>query len=81
MLQGVDLSGTVALAEAINIPVIASGGVAGIEDIKAIKEVESSGICGVVVGRALYDGRINIEEALKIAGFRSQGSGKKNERA
>jgi phosphoribosylformimino-5-aminoimidazole carboxamide ribotide isomerase len=70
MLQGVDLSGTIALAEAINIPVIASGGVAGIEDIKAIKEVESSGICGVVVGRALYDGRINIEEALKVSGGR-----------
>jgi phosphoribosylformimino-5-aminoimidazole carboxamide ribotide isomerase len=68
MLQGVDLSGTAALAEAINIPVIASGGVAGIEDIKAIKEIAASGVCGVVVGRALYDGRIDIEEALKLVG-------------
>jgi phosphoribosylformimino-5-aminoimidazole carboxamide ribotide isomerase len=68
MLQGVDLSGTKLLAESVNIPVIASGGVAGIEDIKAVKDIESSGVCGVVVGRALYDGRIDIEEALKIAG-------------
>jgi len=67
MLQGVDLSGTTSLAKAINIPVIASGGVAGIDDIKAIKAIEEAGVCGVVVGRALYDGRINIEEALKIA--------------
>mgnify|MGYP001600435692 CR=1 FL=1 len=67
MLQGVDLFGTKTLAEAVDIPVIASGGVAGIEDIKAIKAIENSGVCGVVVGRALYDGRINIEEALRIA--------------
>lgn len=67
MLGGVDLSGTKILAESVNIPVIASGGVAGIEDIKAIKALESTGICGVVVGRALYDGRINIEEALELA--------------
>ena len=67
MLQGVDLSGTKTLAESINIPVIASGGVAGIEDIKAIKAIEGSGVCGVIVGRALYDCRINIEEALANA--------------
>ncbi len=67
MLGGVDLSGTKILAESVNIPVIASGGVAGIEDIKAIKALENTGICGVVVGRALYDGRINIEEALELA--------------
>lgn len=68
MLQGVDLSGTKSLAESINIPVIASGGVADIEDIKAIKAIEGSGVCGVVVGRALYDGRIDIKQALAVAG-------------
>jgi len=73
MLQGVDLSGTESLAKSINIPVIASGGVAGIEDIKAIKAIEKAGVCGVVVGRALYDGRINIEEALKVSADGYQG--------
>jgi phosphoribosylformimino-5-aminoimidazole carboxamide ribotide isomerase len=68
MLQGVDLSGSKLLAESINIPVIASGGVSGIEDIKAIKAIENSGVCGVVVGRALYDGRINIKDAIAVAG-------------
>lgn len=68
LLGGVDLEGTKKLAESINIPVIASGGVAGIEDINAIKKIETSGVCGVVVGRALYDGRIDIDDALRIAG-------------
>lgn len=67
MLGGVDLSGTKTLAESVKIPVIASGGVSGMDDIKAVKALEKSGICGVVVGRAIYDGRIDIDEALKIA--------------
>lgn len=67
MLQGTDLSGTKALAQSINIPVIASGGVGNIEDIKAVKAIEEFGVCGVVVGRAIYDGRVNAEDALAIA--------------
>ncbi len=67
MLQGIDLSGTKLLAASVNIPIIASGGVAGIADIKAVKAIADKGVCGVVVGRALYDGKINIAEALKIA--------------
>lgn len=67
MLQGADLSGTKTLAQSINIPVIASGGVGNIEDIKAVKAIKQFGVCGVVVGRALYDGRVNAEEALAIA--------------
>lgn len=67
MLGGVDLSGTKILAQSVNIPVIASGGVAGMEDIKAVKALEEYGVCGVVAGRAIYDGRIDIEQALKIA--------------
>ncbi|NIK88197.1 phosphoribosylformimino-5-aminoimidazole carboxamide ribotide isomerase [Rhizomicrobium palustre] len=66
LLKGVNVGATAALAAALTIPVIASGGVGGIEDIKAL--VAEPNIEGVVVGRALYDGRIDPAEALKIAG-------------
>jgi phosphoribosylformimino-5-aminoimidazole carboxamide ribotide isomerase len=64
-LQGVNVAATAALARATAIPVIASGGVAGIEDIRALKA--AGGIAGVVIGRALYDGRIDAKAALEIA--------------
>lgn len=66
-LAGVNVEATAALAEASAIPVIASGGVAGIGDIKALKAAHEN-IEGVIIGRALYDGRIDPAEALKIAG-------------
>ena len=62
-----DISRDGALADAAAIPVIASGGVAGIEDIRALKAAHDN-IEGVIIGRALYDGRIDPAEALKIAG-------------
>ncbi len=62
LLGGIDIEGTRNLAESINIPVIASGGVAGIEDIKAVKSLEKYGVSGVIVGRALYDGKVTAEE-------------------
>ncbi|WP_169543517.1 1-(5-phosphoribosyl)-5-[(5-phosphoribosylamino)methylideneamino]imidazole-4-carboxamide isomerase [Sneathiella aquimaris] len=65
-LQGVNVEATAALAEAISIPVIASGGVASIDDIRNLLAVQSSGIEGVIIGRALYDGRIDPAEALKM---------------
>ncbi|HWU25278.1 MAG TPA: 1-(5-phosphoribosyl)-5-[(5-phosphoribosylamino)methylideneamino]imidazole-4-carboxamide isomerase [Rhizomicrobium sp.] len=65
MLQGVNLEATVALADCVRIPVIASGGVASIHDIKAI--ADSANISGVIIGRALYDGRIDPRAALDIA--------------
>jgi phosphoribosylformimino-5-aminoimidazole carboxamide ribotide isomerase len=64
-LQGVDVAATVALARAVKTPVIASGGVAGIADIAALKA--AGGIAGVVIGRALYDGRIEPRAALEVA--------------
>lgn len=67
-LQGVNAEATAALADAISIPVIASGGVAGIEDVKRLKTLAHTGIEGVIIGRALYDGRIDPAEALEIAG-------------
>lgn len=65
-LTGVNVGATSALAEALAIPVIASGGVASVEDIKALQGAHKN-IEGVIIGRALYDGRIDPSEALKAA--------------
>jgi phosphoribosylformimino-5-aminoimidazole carboxamide ribotide isomerase len=67
-LQGVNAEATAELADAISIPVIASGGVAGIEDVRRLKALSHTGIEGVIIGRALYDGRIDPAEALELAG-------------
>lgn len=67
MLQGVNAEATAALARAVSIPVIASGGVGGIADVEQLKR-SGAGIAGVVIGRALYDGRITPAEALAAAG-------------
>lgn len=63
MMQGVNVEATVELAEAIHIPVIASGGVTDINDIKRLCATDEEGIVGVVVGRALYEGTIDLAEA------------------
>jgi phosphoribosylformimino-5-aminoimidazole carboxamide ribotide isomerase len=68
MLGGVNLEATVALARALTTPVIASGGVASLDDIAALKAVAAEGIEGVIIGRALYDGRIDPAAALALAG-------------
>jgi phosphoribosylformimino-5-aminoimidazole carboxamide ribotide isomerase len=65
-MQGPNVEETVKLAEQLTTPIIASGGISGIDDIKKYKEVELSGISGVVIGRALYDGAIVPKEALKL---------------
>ena len=67
-LQGVNLAATHALARAVEVPVIASGGVASLEDIAALKALADPGIAGVICGRALYDGRIDPARALALAG-------------
>jgi len=66
MLKGLNLDATIALAEAISIPVIASGGLASIDDIKALLEPRAKKLQGAIAGRALYDGRLDAEEALKL---------------
>jgi phosphoribosylformimino-5-aminoimidazole carboxamide ribotide isomerase len=63
MMQGVNVEATVELASAIHIPVIASGGVTDINDIKHLCATDEEGIVGVVVGRALYEGTIDLAEA------------------
>src|SRR5471032_693736 len=65
LLQGVNVTATAALARALSIPVIASGGVGSIVDIDALVEAKEPNIAGVVVGRALYDGRIDAAAALR----------------
>jgi phosphoribosylformimino-5-aminoimidazole carboxamide ribotide isomerase len=67
LLQGVNVKATAALAEALSIPVIASGGVGSIADIAALVVAKQPNIEGVVVGRALYDGRIDPAAALAMA--------------
>lgn len=67
MQTGVNVEGTEKLAEAIEIPVIASGGVATLEDIKRLLPLEKTGIAGVIVGKALYSGAIALEEAIHLA--------------
>lgn len=66
-MQGANIAETVALAESITTPVIASGGVSSIDDITGYKAVENSGIEGVIIGRALYDGAIKAKEALAVS--------------
>ncbi len=67
-LQGVNVAATAALAEAVSIPVIASGGVSSLDDIAALLAVEDRGIEGVICGRALYDGRVDPKSALALVG-------------
>lgn len=68
MMSGVNVESTVNLARAINIPVIASGGITNLDDVRALGEVASEGIMGAVIGRALYEGTLDLAEALKLAG-------------
>ncbi|MCG7347473.1 1-(5-phosphoribosyl)-5-[(5-phosphoribosylamino)methylideneamino]imidazole-4-carboxamide isomerase [Sphingomonas sp. ACRSK] len=65
LLKGCNVAATAALAAEVGIPVIASGGVAGIEDIHQLRG--KPGIEGVITGRALYDGRLDLAEALRVA--------------
>jgi phosphoribosylformimino-5-aminoimidazole carboxamide ribotide isomerase len=67
LLQGVNVTATAALARAVRIPVIASGGVGSIADIERLKAAQQPNIEGVVIGRALYDGRIDPAQALDLA--------------
>ncbi len=66
MMQGVNIEATVKLAQSIRVPVIASGGVTDLEDIRRLCNVEEEGISGVIIGRALYEGTIDLAEAEKL---------------
>jgi phosphoribosylformimino-5-aminoimidazole carboxamide ribotide isomerase len=63
MMQGVNVEATVKMARAINIPVIASGGISTMDDIRALSAVADEGIMGAITGRAIYEGTIDLAEA------------------
>ena len=65
LMKGANVEATAALAQAQSLPVIASGGVAGLDDIRALKA--EPGIEGVITGRAIYDGRLDLAEAIREA--------------
>jgi phosphoribosylformimino-5-aminoimidazole carboxamide ribotide isomerase len=66
MMQGPNIDATLALAEAISIPVIASGGVSSLKDIENLMAIESSGVTGVITGKAIYTGAIKLAEAIAL---------------
>ncbi|MDD3446186.1 MAG: 1-(5-phosphoribosyl)-5-[(5-phosphoribosylamino)methylideneamino]imidazole-4-carboxamide isomerase [Zavarzinia sp.] len=66
LLTGVNVSATAALADAVKIPIIASGGLAGLADIEALMKVPGTPIAGAISGRALYDGRLDPAAALAL---------------
>ncbi len=66
MMQGVNVEATRKLAQSITIPVIASGGVTNMDDIKALLAAEEDGIMGTILGRAIYEGTIDLAEANKL---------------
>jgi phosphoribosylformimino-5-aminoimidazole carboxamide ribotide isomerase len=66
LLKGLNWEATIALAEAISIPVIASGGLASIDDVRALLAPRANKLAGAIAGRALYDGRLDAEAALAL---------------
>ena len=67
MLQGPNLEATRQLAEAISIPVIASGGVSSLRDIENLLAIERFGVAGVITGKAIYSGTLSLREAVRVA--------------
>jgi phosphoribosylformimino-5-aminoimidazole carboxamide ribotide isomerase len=68
LLKGINWDATIALADAISIPVVASGGLASIEDVKTLMSPRAKKLEGAIAGRALYDGRLDPAEALALIG-------------
>jgi phosphoribosylformimino-5-aminoimidazole carboxamide ribotide isomerase len=67
MMTGVNIEATVRLAQALTVPVIASGGLNSLDDVRRLCAVESEGITGCITGRAIYEGKLDFAEALKVA--------------
>lgn len=74
MMTGVNVESTLTLAQAINIPVIASGGITNIDDIRALCAVADEGIMGAITGRAIYEGTLDFAEGQKLADELSGGT-------
>jgi len=67
MMTGVNIEATVRLAQALVVPVIASGGLNGLDDVRRLCEVEGEGITGCIAGRAIYEGKLDFAAAVKLA--------------
>ena len=67
MLTGLNVAASLQLARALSVPVIASGGISNLEDVRALCAVEQEGIVGAITGRAIYQGSLNFAEAQKLA--------------
>jgi phosphoribosylformimino-5-aminoimidazole carboxamide ribotide isomerase len=65
-LEGPDIEGTNRLAEASGLPVILSGGIGGAEDVEAVAQRRAPGVVGLIVGKALYEGRVRLEDLLRL---------------
>ena len=66
MMSGVNLESTVELAKRVVVPVIASGGISSMDDIRALCAVEDEGVAGAITGRAIYEGSVDFREALQL---------------
>lgn len=67
MMEGLNVDATVEFARQLTIPVIASGGVTNLQDIRTLCDVESEGVTGVITGRAIYEGKLDLAEAQRLA--------------
>jgi len=72
MSTGPNLEATLALARAVRIPIIASGGISGPGDVRAVSRLEPDGVIGMITGRALYQGTLDLSEAVRIASASSK---------
>ena len=68
MRTGPNIEATRTLAKSVKTPVIASGGISGISDVLAVSNLSDDGVIGMITGRALYDGSLDLDEAIKVAG-------------
>ncbi len=68
MLGGINLESTAELAQAVGLPVVASGGIGSLDDVRAVLKLKTSGVEGLIIGRALYDGTVDLKNALAVAG-------------
>ncbi|HXL68119.1 MAG TPA: HisA/HisF-related TIM barrel protein, partial [Xanthobacteraceae bacterium] len=66
MLKGLNLDASIALADAVSLPVVASGGLASLDDVRALTAPRAKKLAGAITGRALYDGRLDVKEALAL---------------
>ena len=66
LLGGANVAASATLARAVPIPVIVSGGVSSLDDLKAVKAEEASGLAGVISGRAIYDGRLDLGAGIAL---------------